>query len=68
MSSGKLRIQQVRSGIGAPGKHKRILRALGLGRMNRVVELPDHPSIRGMVKKIPHLVRIVEDPAADEAR
>jgi len=68
VSDGKLRIQQVRSGIGAPEKHKRILKALGLGKMHRVVELPDHPSIRGMVKKIPHLVRIVDDSAANEAR
>ncbi|RMG48160.1 MAG: 50S ribosomal protein L30 [Acidobacteria bacterium] len=59
MSTGRLRIQQVRSGIGAPRKHKKILQALGLGRIDRVVELPDNGAVRGMVAKIPHLVRIV---------
>ncbi len=60
-TEGKLRIQQYKSGIGAPYKHKRVLVALGLGKMNRIVEKPDHPSVRGMVKKIPHLVRIVDE-------
>ena len=58
-----LKIQQYKSGIGAPFKHKRILAALGLGKMHRIVEKPDHPTIRGMVNKIPHLVRIVEQTA-----
>jgi len=64
MTGTRLKIQQVRSGIGAPAKHKRILEALGLGRIDRVVELPDNPAIRGMVAKIPHLVRIVGPSAA----
>lgn len=64
MSEGMLKIEQHRSGIAAPEKHKRILRALGLGKRQRVVELPDHPAIRGMVAKIPHLVRIVDDDRA----
>lgn len=64
MSTGILRIQQVKSGIATPVKHKLILKALGLGKMNRIVELPDHPSVRGMVAKIPHLVRILEDDAS----
>jgi len=54
-----LHIRQIRSGIGAPLKHKRILASLGLGKMHRTVELPDNPAIRGMVNKIPHLVSIV---------
>lgn len=54
----RIRIKQVRSGIGCPEPHKRILRALGLGKMNRVRTLPDTPSVRGMVAKIPHLVEI----------
>ena len=60
MSEAKLRIEQHRSGIATPETHKRILRALGLGKRHRVVELPDHPAIRGMVAKIPHLVRILD--------
>lgn len=59
-----MKVKQVRSGIGAPSKHKRILRSLGLGKMHRVVELPDVPSVRGMVEKISHLAAIVEAPAA----
>jgi len=56
---GTIRIEQYRSGIQAPTKHKAILKALGLGRLHRVVERPDNASVRGMVNKIPHLVRIV---------
>ena len=53
-------VKQIRSGIGCPEPHKLILRALGLGKMRRVRRLPDTPSVRGMVAKIPHLVEIVE--------
>lgn len=60
-SSAKIRIQQYRSGICCPVRHKLVLRSLGLGRMNRIVELPDNPAVRGMVNTIPHLVRIVAD-------
>ena len=56
-----LRVEQIKSGIATPEKHKRILRALGLGKLHRVVELPDHPSVRGMLNCIPHLVRIIGD-------
>ena len=58
---GKLRIQQYRSGIGFPLRQKQTLAALGLGKINRIVEKPDNPCIRGMVKKIPHLVRILDE-------
>jgi large subunit ribosomal protein L30 len=61
VSDEKLKIEQYRSGIATPEKHKRILRALGLGRVHRVVELPDHPGVRGMVARIPHLVRIIAE-------
>ena len=56
----RLRIEFYRSAIAAPGKHKTIVRSLGLTRLNQVVERPDTPAIRGMVAKVPHLVRIVE--------
>jgi len=59
-SGGKLRIQWVRSAICAPQKHKRVVKGLGFTRLNQIVERPDTPDIRGMVAKIPHLVRIVE--------
>jgi large subunit ribosomal protein L30 len=60
MSGATIRIKQYRSGIQAPTKHKLVLRALGLGRINRVVERPDNEAVRGMVNTIPHLVRIVD--------
>jgi len=54
-----LEIVQVRSGICTPENHKRTLKALGFTRLNQTVTRPDNPAIRGMVKTIPHLVRIV---------
>ena len=57
----KIRIQLVRSTICTPQKHKNIVRSLGLHKINRVVERPDTPGFRGMVKKVPHLLEIVED-------
>ena len=56
----KVKIQWYRSAIAAPEKHKVIVRSLGLTRLNQVVERPDTPAIRGMLAKIPHLLRIVE--------
>ena len=55
-----VKIQWVQSAIAAPTKHKLIVRGLGLRKLQQVVERPDNPSIRGMVAKIPHLVRIIE--------
>ena len=55
-----LRITQVRSAIGAKPKQRGTLRALGLRRINQTVEHPDRPEIRGMVDKVPHMVRVEE--------
>lgn len=63
--SRTIRIRQVRSGIGRPARQKRVLAALGLGRIDRVVEKPDNPAVRGMVAAIPHLVEIVDDQRKD---
>jgi large subunit ribosomal protein L30 len=49
-----------RSTICTPETHKRIVKALGLKKLNRIVERPDTPGFRGMVLKVPHLLRIVE--------
>ncbi len=57
---GKIRIKLVRSPICTPEKHKRIVRGLGLRKLNQVVERPDSPAFRGMVKKVPHLLEVVE--------
>lgn len=53
-------IEQFGSGIGCIVRQKRTLRALGLRRPRQRVVRPDNPAVRGMVKSIPHLVRIVE--------
>ena len=55
-----IQIQYFRSMIQAPVKHKRVVKGLGFTRLNQVVVREDTPSIRGMVRTIPHLVRIVE--------
>ena len=57
---GKIRIKLVHSTICTPEKHKKIVRGLGLRKLNQVVERPDTAGFRGMVKKIPHLVELVE--------
>ena len=54
-----IRIQWVRSSICAPEKHKKVVRGLGFTRLNQVIVREDSPSIRGMVNKVPHLVKIV---------
>ena len=59
-AKGMVRIRWVRSYIASPVKHKKIVKGLGFTRLNQVVEREDTPAIRGMVKTIPHLVRIVE--------
>jgi large subunit ribosomal protein L30 len=59
-TKGTVRIQWVRSYISAPVKHKKIVKGLGFTRLNQIVEREDTPSIRGMVKKIPHLLAFVQ--------
>ncbi len=55
-----IKIKQIRSRIGVPATQKRTLDALGLRKLNRVVEHEDTPSILGMVEKVKHLVTIVK--------
>lgn len=54
-----IRIQWYRSTIATPESHKELVRSLGLTKLNQIVERPDSASTRGMVKKVPHLLRIV---------
>ncbi|GAB6907159.1 50S ribosomal subunit protein L30 [Desulfosarcina cetonica] len=54
--SGMLKITLVKSMIGRPEKHRKVLRGLGLTKLNRTVELKNTPSTRGMVAKVSHLV------------
>lgn len=60
MANKTIKVKQVASPIGRPAKQKAVLIGLGLNKMNKVVELEDSPSIRGMINKIPHLVKIVD--------
>jgi large subunit ribosomal protein L30 len=60
MAEGKIKIKLVRSPICAPQKHKKIVRSLGLRKLNQVVEKPDTPAFRGMVARVPHLLAVVE--------
>lgn len=56
----QLKITQVKSYIGRPEAQRRVLRGLGLGKVNRTVLLNDTPEIRGMIRKVVHLVAAVE--------
>ncbi len=60
VTNGTIRIQYYRSVISTPKTHKQIVRSIGLTKLNQIVERPDTDSIRGIVKKVPHLLRIVE--------
>lgn len=55
-----LKVTLVKSMIGRPEKHRRILRGMGLTRPNKTVELKNTPAIQGMIRKVPHLVRVQE--------
>ena len=55
-----LRITQVKSSIGYKGDQGKTLRALGLGKINRSVEQVDNESVRGMIFKVKHLVKVEE--------
>jgi len=57
-----LKVTQIRSGAHGKPKTRGTLRALGLGRIGKTNTLPDRPEIRGMLARVPHLVR-VEDAA-----
>ena len=56
----KIKIQQTRSRIGRPKDQKRTLDALGLKKMNQVVEHNLTPQIQGMLNKINHVIKIIE--------
>lgn len=56
----KIRIRWVKSSIGYSKRQKETIRALGLRRLGQTVELPDIPSIRGMVNSVRHLLAVEE--------
>lgn len=57
----RITYQLVRSPIGRPEKHRRTLQALKLTKMNRTVTVEETPSIRGMLRQVSHLVRVVSE-------
>lgn len=57
-SSSQLKVSQVRSAIGTKPNHRATLKALGLGRIGKSNTLPDRPEIRGMIARVPHLVKV----------
>jgi large subunit ribosomal protein L30 len=68
MAEARLRITQVRSTIGRTADQRATVRSLGLKRIRHTVEQPDRPEIRGMLRKVPHLVtwELVDDAARTE--
>jgi large subunit ribosomal protein L30 len=55
-----LKITLIKSMIGRPEKHRRVLRGMGLTRINKSVELQDTPAVRGMIRMVCHLVKAEE--------
>lgn len=58
VGGGLLRVRQIRSGIGHAGTYRRTLRAIGLRHHQAVVQVPDNPSMRGMLQKVRHLIEV----------
>jgi large subunit ribosomal protein L30 len=56
----KIKVKLVRSMIGRPEKQRKVLRGMGLTRLNKTVELKDTPELRGMINKVKHLVSTEE--------
>ncbi len=63
--AGSVKVKLIRSMIGRPEKHRKVLRGMGLIRLNKTVEFKDTPEIRGMINKVSHLVSTEEK--VDEA-
>jgi len=59
-SAKKIKVQYYRSAIGFSVHQKKVVRGLGFGKLSTTREVGDTPAIRGMIAKVPHLVRIVE--------
>ena len=55
-----IKIQQIKSKIGYPIDQKRTLEALGLHKIRQVVEKEDTPALRGMIRKVHHLVAVID--------
>jgi large subunit ribosomal protein L30 len=59
-AGARIRVKQVKSGVGGTQRQRQTLRGLGFRRLYQVVELEDTPSVRGMITAIAHLVKVEE--------
>jgi len=57
-ATGKVRVVQIGSPIGRPKDQRQTLIGLGLNKLHRVSELEDTPAVRGMIRKVQHLIRV----------
>lgn len=60
MGTQHVKLKLIRSGIGRPRRQREVLRGMGLTKVNKVVVLKDTPEIWGMIKKVSHLVEVIE--------
>jgi len=60
MDTGYVKLKLIRSGIGRSRRHREVLRGMGLTKVNKVVVLKDTPEIWGMIRKVSHLVEVIE--------
>jgi large subunit ribosomal protein L30 len=63
MAQKTFQVELIKSGIGAPPKLRRTLKGLGLTKMHRPRTLEDTPAVRGMVRKVSHMVKVISDEA-----
>ena len=61
--AARLRVKQVRSGIGHAATYRRTLRALGIRHHQHEIVVPDTPTVRGLLRKVHHLVRVTREEA-----
>lgn len=61
MATKTIKIKQVKSAIGYHVSQKKTVKALGFHKMNQILEKNDTPQIRGMISKVSHLVKILEE-------
>jgi len=58
--SAEFKITLVKSHIGRPAKHRAVLAGMGLTRLNKTVVLQDTPAVRGMIRKVSHMLKVEE--------
>jgi large subunit ribosomal protein L30 len=56
----KIKVTQIKSGIGSTKRQKRTLEALGIRKLNNTIEVVDTPQVRGMITKVRHLLKVEE--------